>query len=144
MPIGPEEAAWNASTIADFREHGGQITTGRLAGSNLLLLTTRGAKSGHPQTSPLGYSRDGDRYVVVASNSGGSKDPAWVRNVAVNPAVSMEVGTTRFEARATVQAAQERRRLLDSHIAAIPIFARYEAMAGRALPVVTLEPLDQH
>jgi deazaflavin-dependent oxidoreductase (nitroreductase family) len=142
MPIGSEEVAWNESTITDFRAHGGQITAGPLAGSNLLLLTTRGATSGQTRTIPLGYSRDRNRYVVVASNSGRPTDPAWVRNIGVEPTVSVEVGSTRFQARAVVQTGEERRRLLDSHIVAIPIFARYEEMAGRSLPVVTLEPLD--
>ena len=142
MPIGPEEAAWNATLIADLREHGGQVTTGRLAGSRLLVLTTLGARSGLPHASPLGYSRDGNRYVVVGSNNGRPTDPAWVRNIAVNPVVTVELGTARFQARATVQEDQERRRLLDAHIAAIPIFGKYEEMAGRALPVVTLEPVD--
>ena len=139
MPIGPEEAAWNASTIADLRDHAGQITSGRLAGSKLLLLTTIGAKTGTSRTTPLGYTRDDDRYVVVGSNSGGPTDPEWVRNVKVNPMVTVEVGGTTFEARATVEDGPERRRLLDGHIAAIPIFARYESMAGRTLPVVALE-----
>ena len=141
MPMEPEEAAWNATTIADFREHSGQITIGRLAGANVLLLTALGAKTGRPQTLPLGYSMDGDRYVVVGSNSGGPKDPAWVRNVQVNPVATVEVGNTRFEARATVHEGQEWRRLLDSHIAAIPFFATHEQTVDRALPVVTLEPL---
>ena len=142
MPIGPKEVAGNAATIADFREHAGQITAGPLAGSNLLLLTSQGASSGSPQTNPLGYSMDGNRYVVVGSNSGRAQNPAWVRNIELNPMVTIEIGGGRVEARASVQEGADRRRLLDSHIVAIPIFARYEAMAGRPLPVVTLEPLE--
>jgi deazaflavin-dependent oxidoreductase (nitroreductase family) len=142
MPTGPQEAAWNAAMIADLRAHGGQVTTGPLAGSNLLILTSRGATSGLLRTAPVGYTMDDDRYVLVGSNSGGPADPAWVRNVQRNPLVTVEAGGDRFEARATVQEGLEWRRLLDAHIAAIPIFGRYEGMAGRALPVVTLERLD--
>jgi deazaflavin-dependent oxidoreductase (nitroreductase family) len=142
MPIPPKEVAWNASTIADFREHGGRITTGPLAGSNLLLLTTQGATSRQSQTTPVGYTRDGPRYVMVGSNSGGPNDPAWVANIRLDPVVIVEVGDERFTGRATVQEGVERHRLLDGHIAAIPIFARYETMTDRPLPVVTIERLD--
>ena len=142
MPIDPQESAWNGSTITDFRAHLGQITAGPLAGSRLLLMTTTGARSGQPHVAPLGYTMDGDRYVVVASNSGSPRNPDWRRNIAADPMVRLEVGDATFRARATVASGHERRRLLDAHIAAIPIFARYEAMAGRELPVVTLARAD--
>lgn len=138
MPIDARETAWNASTIADFHAHGGAITSGPLAGSNLLLLTSTGVRSGQPHVAPLGYTMDGDRYVVVGSNSGRPQNPAWLRNVEAKPQVTVEVGTASFRATATITLGAERRRLLDAHIAAIPIFGKYEAMAGRDLPVVTL------
>jgi deazaflavin-dependent oxidoreductase (nitroreductase family) len=142
MPTEPAEIAWNSSTIKDFREHGGRITEGPLTGHSLLLLTTTGAKSGRLYTAPLGYSRDGDRYVVVGSNSGGPNQSAWLYNVKADPMVTVEVGAETFPARATITDGQERRRLLDGHIAAIPIFARYEQMTDRELPVITLDRLD--
>lgn len=138
MPIDAREIAWNASTIADFRAHQGAITSGPLAGSNLLLMTTAGAVSGEPRVAALGYTRDEDRYVVVGSNSGRSQHPDWLRNIEAKPQVTVEVGDETFEALATVTTGPERRRLLDAHIAAIPIFGRYESMAGRELPVVTI------
>lgn len=138
MPIDAREAAWNATMIADFRAHGGAITSGPLAGSNLLLLTSTGAKTRKPQVAPLGYTMDGDRYVVVGSNSGRPQNPEWLRNIQANRLVTVEVGGEQIQAAATVTTGAERRRLLDAHIAAIPIFADYEAKAGRDLPVVTL------
>jgi deazaflavin-dependent oxidoreductase (nitroreductase family) len=142
MPISPEEAAWNASTIADLREHGGRITTGPLIGSNVLLMTTIGARSHQPRTAPLGYTLDGEQYVVVGSNSGAPRNPDWLRNVQVDPVVTVEAGGETFRARATVAEGRERRRLLDAHIAAIPIFATYEEMTERDLPVVTLTRIE--
>ena len=142
MPLDPQESAWNDSTISDFRAHRGQITVGPLAGSRLLLMTTTGVRSGQPHVAPLGYTTDGDRYVVVGSNSGQPRNPEWLRNIAADPMVTLEVGETTFRGRATVESGHERRRLLDAHIAAIPIFARYEEMAGRELPVVTLARVE--
>jgi deazaflavin-dependent oxidoreductase (nitroreductase family) len=138
MPIDPREAAWNDSIISDFHAHRGQITGGPLAGSRLLLLTTTGARSGQSHIAPLGYTLDGERYVVVGSNSGRPQNPEWLRNIEADPMVTVEVGDTTFQALATVTSGAQRRGLLDAHIAAIPIFGRYEEMAGRALPVVTL------
>ena len=142
MPIPDSELTWNAGTIADFRAHEGRITAGPLAGSNLLLMTSTGLRSGEPRTAPLGYTRDGERYVVVGSNSGRDEHAEWVANIAADPIVAVEVGTETFKARTKVTQGAERRRLLDAHIAAIPIFARYETITARELPVVTLERFD--
>ena len=136
-----DELDWNRTMIDNFRAHGGQITAGRLAGRSLLLLTTVGAKSGTWRTTPVGYHRDGDRLVIVGSNSGGPKDAGWYHNVLADPIVTVEVGTERFRARATVAQGDERRRLFDDHVAASPIFADYQRMTGRQLPVVVLERL---
>jgi deazaflavin-dependent oxidoreductase (nitroreductase family) len=141
MPIQPAEIAWNTATIEDFREHGGRITKGPMAGASLLLLTTTGSKSGKTQTTPLGFTRDRDRYVVVGSNSGGPNQSAWLYNLQADPIVTLEVGAERFQAQATVAEGSERRGLLDAHVAAIPAFGDYERMTARELPVVTLERL---
>jgi len=142
MPIPENELTWNADTIADFRAHEGRITAGPLTGSNLLLMTSMGVRSGKPRTAPLGYTRDGERYIVVGSNSGRDQQAEWVANIAADPIVTVEVGTETFQARAEVTRDAERRRLLDAHIEAIPIFGRYETMTDRELPVVALERLD--
>ena len=139
MPVEQTEIDWNTATINDFRAHGGRITQGPLAGSNLLLLTTTGAKSGQPRTSPIGYTRDGERYVIVGSNSGGPTNSAWLYNLKANPLATVEVGDETFQVRATITEGAERRRLLDAHIVAIPIFARYEQMTAREIPVIALE-----
>ncbi len=105
-------------------------------------MTSTGVRSGEPRTAPLGYTRDGARYVVVASNSGRDQQAEWVANIVADPIVTVEVGTETFQARTEVTQGAERRRLLDAHIAAIPIFGRYESMTSRELPVVILERLD--
>src|SRR6266576_6578083 len=88
---------FNEAVIEDFRTHHGQITKGPFTGRSLLLLTTRGAKSGRERTNPLAYSRDGDNYVVIASKGGGPTHPDWYLNLRANPAVTVELGPERFE-----------------------------------------------
>jgi deazaflavin-dependent oxidoreductase (nitroreductase family) len=142
MPLSAGETVWNKNHIEDFRAHGGTITQGPLAGANVLLLTTTGAKSGEPRVSPLGFTRDGDRWVVVGSNSGKANDPAWLANIRANPRVTVEVGTETFPATATITTGAERERLWDAHKAAIPAFAAYETMVERVIQVVALERSD--
>jgi len=94
MPTSERELSGNAAMTAGFRANRGEIVEGRLAGARLLLLTTTGAKTGQPRTAPLGYTRDGDRYVVVGSNSGGPEHATWYGNIQADPNVIVEVGTT--------------------------------------------------
>ncbi len=131
--------SFNERVIDDFRAHDGQITSGPFAGRSLLLLTTKGAKTGDERTSPLAYSRDGDRLVVVASKGGAPTNPAWYHNIRTHPDVTVEIGPERFRAHATVAAEPERRRLYDQHAAKMPAFADYEKKTTRKIPVVVLE-----
>jgi deazaflavin-dependent oxidoreductase (nitroreductase family) len=142
MQVSERELAWNAKIIENFREHGGRVTLPPFQDSDLLLLTIVGATSGESRTVPLGYTRDGDRYVVVGSNSGLDLQPVWLRNLEGSARVRLEVGGESFEARATITTGAERRRLLDAHQAEIPIFRKYETMTDRELPVIALERAD--
>ena len=130
---------FNQSVIDDFRTHEGQISTGPFAGRSLLLLTTKGRRSGEERTNPLAFTRDGDRYVVVASKGGAPTNPDWYRNLRAHPRVTVEVGPERFDARASVAKSTERRRLYDAHAARMPAFKEYEKRTSREIPVVVLE-----
>ena len=133
---------FNRRLIADFRAHGGKVTSGPFLGRDILLLTTTGAKTGAKRTSPLAYSRDGDRYVIVASKGGAPTNPAWYHNLRANPLVVIEVGTETWRATAIVAAGADRRRLYDQHAAKMPAFRDYERRTARQIPVVTLEPIE--
>jgi deazaflavin-dependent oxidoreductase (nitroreductase family) len=130
---------FNQGVIDDFRAHRGQITKGPFTGRPLLLLTTRGAKTGRERTNPLAYTRDGDRILVIASKGGAPTNPDWYRNLRANPTVTVEVGPERFEANASVASGAERRRLYDLHAAHMPAFKQYEKRTSREIPVVVLE-----
>jgi len=130
---------FNERVIEDFRRHDGQITTGPFSGRSLLLLTTRGAKSGQERTNPLAYTRDGDRIFVIASKGGAPTNPDWYRNLRANPRVTVEVGPERFEANARVAKGAERRRLYDLQASRMPGFKEYEKRTSREIPVIVLE-----
>ena len=131
--------AFNKQIVEEFRANAGK-GGGMFEGKNVLLLTTIGAKSGQERLSPLAYTRDGDRYVIAASMGGAPKNPAWYHNLIANPKVTVEVGTEKFEATATVIADRaERDRLYAGMIAHAEGFAEYETKTTRLIPVVVLE-----
>lgn len=126
---------YNVKVVEEFRANGGKVG-GR---STLLLLHTTGAKSGEPRLTPLAYLKDGDRLVVIASNGGASKHPAWYHNLVANPKVGVEVGTDQFYATATVAQDPERTTLFDRMAARSPAFAGYQQKAApRVIPVIVL------
>jgi deazaflavin-dependent oxidoreductase (nitroreductase family) len=134
-------ADWNKGLIDDLRAHDGQATSGMFVGRPMIILTTTGAKSGRRRSTPLTYSRDGDRYVIVASQGGASSHPAWYHNLEADPHVTAEVGGETFQARATVADEPERRRLYDQHAESHPGlgFKGYETKTTRVIPVIMLE-----
>jgi deazaflavin-dependent oxidoreductase (nitroreductase family) len=132
------QSDFNRNIIEEFRANGGE-TTGPFKGRPLLLLTTTGAKSGDTHTTPLVYSKDGDRYVVIASMGGAPKSPSWYFNVKANPKVTLEVGTEKFDATASVAEEPERTRLYDQQAAMMPAFNDYKEKTTRVIPVVVLQ-----
>ena len=132
--------AFNDHVVADLRAHQGQASEGPFAGRRLLVLTTTGARSGLPRTSPLAYTRDGEAYVVIASKGGAPTHPAWYHNLLAHPMVTVEVDGRRFRALAEPVHGAERRRLYDAQAAVMPGFAEYETRTERVIPVVRLVP----
>src|SRR5581483_8146450 len=88
---------WNKHIIEEFRANEGKVK-GIYEGSQLLLLTTTGRKSGKPYTVPLGYQTDADRFIIIA----GSTKPNWYLNLVANPQVQVETGKESFTATATI------------------------------------------
>lgn len=128
----------NTGVIAEFRANGGWCG-GRWEGNPMILLTTVGARSGQARTSPLTYTTDGERLVVIASRAGDDRHPDWYHNLVANPAVTVELGTERFEASAVVADEPERTRLLDARVEVMPRFGGYVTKTDRTIPVVVLE-----
>ena len=129
---------YNQQVIEQFRASGGKP-----GGPNqLILLTTTGAKSGQPRISPVAYSTDGDRLVIVASKGGAPTNPDWFANLVKNPIVTVEQGAETFQARATVVEGEERDRLYARHAELMPGFADYVTKTTRVIPVIVLERIS--
>lgn len=133
------QSDFNLKIIEEFRANGGE-TSGPFKGRPLLLLTTTGAKSGEPRTTPLVYSKDGDRYVIIASMGGAPKHPSWYFNLLSNPEATIEVGTQTLQARASIADGAERDRLYAQQAAEMPAFNEYQRKTTRQIPVVILQP----
>jgi deazaflavin-dependent oxidoreductase (nitroreductase family) len=138
MSEAPGPADFNAAVIKEFRDNGGKVG-GPFEGAPMLLLTSTGAKSGQPRTSPMMYLADGGRYLVFASKGGAPSNPDWYHNLVAHPDASIELGTERFGVKATVITGAERDELYARQAALYPGFAEYEAKTTRTIPVIALE-----
>jgi deazaflavin-dependent oxidoreductase (nitroreductase family) len=136
-----DPAAFENNLIADMRAHGGAVTTGQLAGAPLLIMTSKGAKTGERRRAIVSFSRDNGDYIIAGSAGGAPTDPAWLSNVQANPNVSVEAEGRNFEATASVADGAERDRLWDQHIVVLPHFAAYPEQSGRVIPMVRLKPV---
>ena len=129
---------FNQKVISEFRSNQGKVG-GQMQGMPLLLLTTTGYKTGRSLTKPLAYSKDGDRIFVIASFAGSPRNPSWFTNLSANPAVTVEVGAERFQARARIASGEERERLFKLQADKLNIFYDYQKKTSRQIPVVVLE-----
>jgi deazaflavin-dependent oxidoreductase (nitroreductase family) len=126
--------AFNRALIEEWRANGGKLS-GRMANSHVIILTTTGARSGEPRAAVVGYGRQGDRLVVIASNNGAPEHPYWYGNLLANPTATVELGEDRFEVRARTAASDERAELAK----AVPYLESQQKLTKREIPIVVLE-----
>ena len=136
-----DQQDYNRKLIEDFRANRNKVG-GPFEGRRLLLLTTTGARSGKPRTTPMMYIPDGERLLVIASNAGAPAHPDWYRNLLAHPQVTVEVGTETFEATAAVAEGEERQRLWTRIVELYPFFAEHQAKITRQIPVIVLSRLS--
>ncbi|MFC1432358.1 nitroreductase family deazaflavin-dependent oxidoreductase [Streptacidiphilus sp. N1-3] len=122
--------------------------SGGLLGANwfgqpILLLTTIGRKSGRLRVSGLVFLRDGDRYVVVASDNGARRNPGWYYNLLATGSGTVRYRREVFRVSAVEAQGPERARLWPLLLEVYGGYDRHEALAGRRLPVVVLTPEDR-
>ncbi|MCI0687282.1 MAG: nitroreductase family deazaflavin-dependent oxidoreductase [Sporichthyaceae bacterium] len=131
---------WVAKHVREYVETDGK-QGGRKWGMDMLLLTTRGRKSGLLRRTALIYGRDGDRYLVVPSNGGAANHPAWYLNLCADPKVRVQVGADRFAAEARTATAEEKPALWELMAKIFPTYDQYQAKTRREIPVVIIERL---
>jgi deazaflavin-dependent oxidoreductase (nitroreductase family) len=127
--------AFNQGVIKEFRANRGEISSGPLAGRHVMLLTTTGAKSGKERTAVLGFGKDGDRYVIIASDNGAPSHPDWYFNLQANPTATVEIGPDKFKARARTARPDEREKLTPL----VPYIVQQQTLTKREIPIVVLE-----
>jgi deazaflavin-dependent oxidoreductase (nitroreductase family) len=104
----------------------------------LLLLTTTGARSGRPHTTPMMFHREDDRLLVVASAMGAPAHPDWFTNLVAEPRVHVEVGDEEYDAVATPLTGTDREEVWSRLVALYPFFGEHAAATSRTIPVVEL------
>ena len=107
-------------------------------GVPMLLLTTRGRRSGLLRRTAVIYGRRGGDYLVVASDSGAPTHPSWYLNLTADPRVRVQVRADRFDALASVVPADEREAAWKEVTGVFPTFDEYQARTDRVIPVVSL------
>jgi len=123
-----------------YRVSGGRLM-GKVNEAPVLLLTTTGRKSGQQRTAPVVYLAEGESYVVIGSNAGHSRTPAWSLNLKATPEAEVEVGRRRVPVRARVAEGEERADLWRRHNVQYSGFDEYEARTDRDIALFVLEPL---
>lgn len=125
--------------VKRYRETDGEV--GYLwNGAPTLLLTTTGRRSGEPRTTALIFARDGDDYLVVASQGGAPAHPLWYANLTASPEVEIQVRADRIPVLARTASAEERPRLWKILTEVWPNYDTYQTRTTRTIPVVVLSP----
>jgi deazaflavin-dependent oxidoreductase (nitroreductase family) len=129
---------FNKSIIEEFRANAGQVG-GPFAGAPVVLITTKGAKSGQTRINPLvGLPQEDGTVYIFASKGGAPRNPDWYYNLVAHPEVEVEFGEEHYAATATPITGAERDRIYARQKEAMPQFAEYEEKTTRTIPVVAL------
>jgi deazaflavin-dependent oxidoreductase (nitroreductase family) len=132
---------WNTKIIEEFRANAGRVG-GQFEGAPVLLLHTRGAKTGIERVHPMMYLDLDDHRYVFASKAGADTNPDWYRNLVAHPEVTVEAGTETYRAVAAVVAEPERTHVYQEQARRYPGFAEYQEKTSRVIPVVELQPAN--
>ena len=126
--------AFNAKLIEEFRANHGQLS-GPMAGRQLLLLTTTGARSGEQRTAVVGYRPYGDDLAIIASDNGAARSPHWFANLQKDPLATVEVGNEKFKVRTRTATTDERPKIAK----VIEYLGPQQERTSREIPIVILE-----
>jgi deazaflavin-dependent oxidoreductase (nitroreductase family) len=120
-----------------YRRSNGRIA-GKMFGVPLLLLSTTGRKTGRTWTNPLMYQPDGDRFIIIASNGGRPRHPAWWLNLRSNPEATIQIGPEVIPVTATATTGADRERLWSVMTKVYAGYDNYTKKTTRKIPVILL------
>jgi deazaflavin-dependent oxidoreductase (nitroreductase family) len=135
----PSPSDWARKQVEEIESSGGTRGT-TMRGLPVVVLTTKGAKSGKIRKTPLMRVENEGRYAVVASLGGAPKHPVWYHNVVANPEVELQDGTTKQDMVAREVTGAEKARWWEIAVAAFPDYAEYQKKTDREIPVFELTP----
>ncbi|MER6243905.1 nitroreductase family deazaflavin-dependent oxidoreductase [Streptomyces griseorubiginosus] len=140
----PSPTQWVRDQVELYESSGGTEGTTLLdTGLPVIVLTTRGAKSGSIRKAPLMRVEHDGRYAVVASQGGAPKHPVWYHNIKAEPLVELQDGPVKRDFKAREITGAERDEWWDRAVAAYPPYAEYQTKTDRVIPVFVLEPVDE-
>lgn len=139
----PSTWGWVAEQVEVYEGSGGTDgLTLRETGLPCIIVTNKGRKTGAIRKTPLMTVKDGDNYVLVASQGGAPKHPGWYHNLKADPNVEVRDGTEVYTMRTReVDDPTERARLWDLAVAAYPPYQEYQEKTERVIPVFVAEPV---
>jgi deazaflavin-dependent oxidoreductase (nitroreductase family) len=135
-----DEDLYGDEHVRAYRETDGERGYNWKRGTTILLLTTKGSKSGEERTTPLIHREDDGRWVVIASKGGAPDHPSWFKNIRANPDdVEIQVKADRIPVHASVPEGEERDRLWKHMTEVWPDYDQYQEKTDREIPVVVFE-----
>ncbi|MFK4107426.1 nitroreductase family deazaflavin-dependent oxidoreductase [Streptomyces sp. NPDC004673] len=139
----PSPEQWVRDQVEQYERSGGtEGTTLRDTGMPVIILTTRGNRSGKIRKTPLMRVEHDGTYAAVASLGGAPKHPVWYFNVQADPAVELQDGPVKREMRAREVTGDEKAKWWERAVAAYPPYADYQEKTDREIPLFVLEPAD--
>ncbi|MEW2491813.1 nitroreductase family deazaflavin-dependent oxidoreductase [Streptomyces sp. NPDC048411] len=138
----PSPAQWVRDQVELFESSGGTEGT-TMRGLPVIILTTRGAKSGKIRKTPLMRVEHDGTYAVVASLGGAPRHPVWYHNITADPRVELQDGPVRQDMNAREVTGEEKAMWWERAVQAFPDYADYQLKTDRQIPVFVLEPAAQ-
>ncbi|MEU2671967.1 nitroreductase family deazaflavin-dependent oxidoreductase [Streptomyces sp. NPDC007164] len=135
----PSPEQWVRDQVELFESSGGTEGT-TMRGMPVIILTTRGARSGKIRKTPLMRVEHDGRYAVVASQGGAPKHPVWYHNIVADPRVELQDGPLRQDMNAREATGEEKDVWWGRAVEAFPDYADYQQKTDRQIPVFVLEP----
>ncbi|TNC16633.1 nitroreductase family deazaflavin-dependent oxidoreductase [Georgenia sp. 311] len=145
MPLDGEYApspATRAREQAELYERTGGKEGGTLGGRPVVILTSRGARTGKLRKTPLMRVEHDGAYLVVASMGGAPKHPVWYHNLVAHPEVELQDGAEKWDMTARELSGEEREVWWERAVAAFPPYADYQERTERVIPILLLERQD--